>query len=128
VNKDVTLSSGRRLEAGQMIAIRAGEAARDPSIFGEDADRFNPRRQVVPGVYPFGLAFASGRHMCFGLPLVVGSGGVDGMLVHTLKALYGAGMRADSEREPRLVDGLAQDRFDSFPVAFRPVRESVTAS
>jgi cytochrome P450 len=116
--EDLTLSTGRRLEAGQMIAIRAGDAARDVTIFGEDADRFNPRRQVGPGVYPYGLAFASGRHMCFGLPLVVGSHGVDGMLVHTLQALYAAGMRPDLERPPRLVDGLAQERFESYPVVF----------
>lgn len=115
---DVTLSTGRRLERGQMIAIRADEAARDATLFGEDADRFNPRRQVGPGVYPYGLAFASGRHMCFGLPLVVGNRGMDGMLVHTLKALYGAGMRPDPERQPTLVEGLAQERFESYPVVF----------
>ena len=115
---NVTLSTGRRLERGQMIAIRAHEAARDPTLFGEDADRFNPRRQVGPGVYPYGLAFASGRHMCFGLPLVVGNRGMDGMLVHTLKALYGAGMRPDPERQPTLVEGLAQERFESYPVVF----------
>ena len=118
VLENVTLTTGRRLERGQMIAIRAGEAARDHAIFGEDADRFNPRRQVGPGVYPYGLAFASGRHMCFGLPLVVGNSGIDGMLVHTLKALYGAGMRPDPDRQPRLVDGLAQERFESYPVVF----------
>jgi cytochrome P450 len=116
--EDVTLTTGRRLGAGQMIAIRAGEAARDRTMFGEDADRFNPRRQVGAGVYPYGLAFASGRHMCFGLPLVLGSGGVDGMLVYTLKALYAAGMRPDPERAPQLVDGLAQERFGSYPVLF----------
>ncbi len=116
--EEVTLTTGRRLEAGQMIAIRAGEAARDRTIFGEDADRFNPRRRVGAGVYPYGLAFASGRHMCFGLPLVVGSRGADGMLVYTLKALYAAGMRPDPERAPQLVDGLAQERFESYPVLF----------
>lgn len=115
---NVTLSTGRRLERGQMIAIRADEAARDSALFGEDADRFNPRREVGPGVYPYGLAFASGRHMCFGLPLVVGNRGMDGMLVYTLKALYRAGMRPDPQRRPTLVEGLAQERFESFPVVF----------
>lgn len=116
--EDVTLSTGRHLEAGQMIAIRAGEAARDRTIFGDDAEQFNPRRRVAPGVYPYGLAFASGRHMCFGLPLVLGSRGVDGMLVYTLKALFAAGMRPDPDRPPRLVEGLAQERFESYPVVF----------
>jgi cytochrome P450 len=122
VLENVILTTGRRLERGQMIAIRAGEAARDPTIFGEDADQFNPRRQVGPGVYPYGLAFASGRHMCFGLPLVVGNSGIDGMLVHTLKALYTAGMRPDLECRPRLVEGLAQERFESYPVVFEDPR------
>ncbi|HEY1518007.1 MAG TPA: cytochrome P450 [Solirubrobacteraceae bacterium] len=116
--ENVTLTTGRRLERGQMVAIRAEEAARDRTLFGADADRFNPRRQVGPGVYPYGLAFASGRHMCFGLPLVIGNRGMDGMLVYTLKALYRAGMRPDPERRSTLVEGLAQERFESYPVIF----------
>ena len=116
--EDLTLSSGRHINKGEHLVIRAGVAARDTSVFGPDADRFNPRRQGAPGTYAFGLSFASGPHMCFGLPLVMGADGVDGSLFYILKRLYAAGMQPDPGREPSRVSGIAAFRFASYPAVF----------
>ncbi len=115
---DLTLSSGRRIKKGEHIVIRAGIAARDASVFGPDSDRFNPRRPTAPGTYAFGLSFASGPHMCFGLPLVMGADGIDGSLFYILKRLYAAGLQPDPDREPSRVKGIAAFRFASYPVIF----------
>jgi cytochrome P450 len=115
---DVTLSTGRQIRQGEMIAINAAVAAHDQLVFGSDADRFNPHRQIATGAYPYGLAFASGPHMCFGLPLVMGNHGIDGSIVHVLTALYAAGMRPDPEQPPVVMPGIAQHRFETYPVLF----------
>ena len=116
--EDLTLSSGRQINKGEHLVIRAGIATRDTSVFGPDADRFNPRRQAAPGTYAFGLSFASGPHMCFGLPLVMGADGVDGSLFYILKRLYAAGMQPDPERHPTRLSGIAAFRFASYPALF----------
>jgi cytochrome P450 len=116
--EDLTLSSGRQIKKGEHIVVRAGIAARDESVFGPDADRFNPRRETTPGTYAFGLSFTSGPHMCFGLPLVMGAEGIDGSLFYTLKRLYAAGMQPDPERQSTRVKGLAAFRFASYPALF----------
>lgn len=116
--EDLTLSSGREIKQGEHLVIRAGIAARDASVFGPDADRFNPRRPTAPGTYAFGLSFASGPHMCFGLPLVMGAEGIDGSLFYILKRLFAAGMQPDRERQAARVPGIAAFRFASYPVLF----------
>jgi cytochrome P450 len=116
--EDLTLSTGREIKKGEHLVIRAGIAARDASVFGPDAERFNPRRPTAPGAYAFGLSFASGPHMCFGLPLVMGAEGIDGSLFYTLKQLYAAGMRPDPARRSTRVKGIAAFRFASYPAIF----------
>jgi cytochrome P450 len=123
--EDVTLTSGLHIKAGQYVNIRTPEASRDPDAYGPDAHVFNPRRQVESGVYANGLAFGSGRHMCLGLPLVLGSEGLDGSLVHTLRSFYEAGMELDpslaaTRREGALFEAISEDRLDTCPIIFRP--------
>lgn len=121
---DVTLSDGTRVRAGQMVALLTGRAGRDPVVYGPDADDFNPRREVPQGILPYGLAFGSGVHMCYGQPLVLGSGGTDGSLVRILVMLYQAGMQADPAREPQLLPGTYKQQFASYPVIFEPAKAS----
>ena len=120
---DLTLGGGTQVRAGQIVALRTGYANRDRTVFGEDAERFDPHRQVPAGVYPYGVAFGSGPHMCYGVPLVLGDEGTDGNLVCLLKRLYAVGVRPDPDRRPHTRETIAHadlKTIDSYPVVFRP--------
>lgn len=120
---DVTLAGGTRVRTGQIVALRTGYANRDRTVFGDDADTFDPHRRIPTGVYPYGVAFGSGPHMCYGVPLVLGDDGTDGNLVCLLKRLYEAGVRPDPERPPQMRPPLAHadlKTIDSYPVVFGP--------
>lgn len=117
--EDVTLSAGTHVKAGQYVALRTGAANRDPSVFGPDADRFDPHRIVPVGTYPYGVAFGSGPHMCYGLPLAVGSDDIDGNILLFLRRLYASGIRRDPDRPARFRPALAYadlKSFESYPV------------
>jgi len=121
--EDLTLSSGKEIKAGQYILVRRHAVNRDP-IYGPDAGEFNPHRQVPDGVYPYGVAFGSGPHMCFGVPIVLGNEGIDGSLVYQLRRLYELGIRPDPDNPPTRrtydlhTEVRAQDmtHFGTYPV------------
>lgn len=117
--EDVTLSGGTLIRAGQYAALRTGLANRDHAVFGPDAERFDPHRIVPVGIYPYGVAFGSGPHMCYGLPLAVGNDGPDGNIVLILRRLYELDVRQDPERPARYRPALAHadlKSFESYPV------------
>jgi cytochrome P450 len=120
---DVTLRGGTRIGAGQFAALRTGYANRDRSVFGEDAEQFDPDRRVPPAVYPYGVAFGSGPHMCYGVPLVMGNDGTDGNLVCLVRRLHAAGIRPDPDRPARSRPAIAYadlKTVESYPVVFDP--------
>jgi hypothetical protein len=92
------LPSGIELPAGTLAMMRSGPASADTEIFGPDGREFNPDRESPKKISRFGLAFGQGTHMCWGMPLVIGTGGLDGSLVYLLKALLDAGVRPDDAR------------------------------
>ena len=96
--EDVALSKGTEIPAGEAVVAVMGPANLDPEIFGADAHCFNPYRQVPKGVLPYGTAFGAGPHLCYGLPVVMGSPSIDGNLVHILKLLFENGVQIDSSR------------------------------
>ena len=113
---EFVLGDGRTLRPGDRLIIRVGEANRDRSVFGVDADEFRPGRSVPPGVYPHGLAFGSGRHMCYGLPLVLASGGKAGSAVCVVRQLLELGVRVDPQHPAQRLPLTVRDAFSSFPV------------
>jgi len=120
--EDVTLSGGTHVPAGRYAALRTGVADRDRAVFGESADRFDPRRVPPPGIAAYGLAFGAGPHMCYGLPLAIGDDGTDGNLVLLLRSLYAAGMAPDPDANPAYRPGVAHAdlrNFDRYPVVLR---------
>lgn len=102
--EDIILASGRRLQAGQRVAmflaeantatngaangamdagLHADTAAHAAERFGEHPDAFNPRRVVAPGTAPWGITFGAGAHACPGRPLVTGSRSPTGKVAST---------------------------------------------
>jgi cytochrome P450 len=98
LTKKLDLPSGAELAEGTVALLRSGPASADPDVFGPDAREFNPDREPPKKLSRFGLAFGQGAHMCFGMPLVIGTGGVDGSLVYLLKLLLAAGAQPDNAK------------------------------
>jgi cytochrome P450 len=79
---DVVLeSTGETIPEGACAVLWTGQNNRDVTVFGSDADEFNPRRELPPGVLAHGLSFGIGPHRCYGVPIVLGNDGIDGSLV-----------------------------------------------
>jgi cytochrome P450 len=54
------------IPAEALVVLDAASANRDPALFGPEPDRFDPDRQLAPGVARWGLAFGAGPHQCPG--------------------------------------------------------------
>jgi cytochrome P450 len=119
--QDVVLRcTGRAISAGARVALYFRPANRDPKLFGEDADEFNPHRAAA-GV-PWGLAFGLGSHACPGRPVVVGYGNPDeyeGTLVTIVRALWDRGLELDPDRPPVRDAGTHYDAYSSVPIRLR---------
>jgi cytochrome P450 len=114
---DVTLANGKQIKKGQPVAIFHATANRDSSVFGADADEFNPRRHPLRNVAGYGAAFGGGSHLCIGLRVVVGDGNSTGSHARVLKALFEAGIQPDPDSPPTRLDG-EMAKFFSYPVLF----------
>jgi cytochrome P450 len=120
--RDITLASGRLVPSGQEVALDFVQANRDPEAFGDDAEEFNPWREVPTGIPPYGLAFGMGRHVCIGRPLVTTVSGKptakdegERALMKIVRALVAAGIKVDPDREP-VYAPTAEDVYESLPV------------
>jgi cytochrome P450 len=102
---DVVLGSGRKVGKGESLIIDLITTSQDASVFGEDADRFNPHREVEGHIHQYGLSFGLGSHICLAKPLLVGAGDgtirgeneVAGMLVRLMQELFSYDVSFDPE-------------------------------
>lgn len=116
---------GARVEKGQEIHNMLPLASRDPRVFGEDGDAFNPHRTVPAGIPNYGLGFGTGPHQCLGLRVVLGNEGKGGSHLHLLRTLMEAGIRPDPDNQPmtmelKMGDDTVGDlaTFITYPVVF----------
>jgi hypothetical protein len=65
----MALPNGSDADANDRVVVDLATANRDPSIFGPDADIFNPHRSLRDGTPPWGLTFGVGVHTCLGRDL-----------------------------------------------------------
>ena len=116
---DVELrTSGLRIAAGQWVAVDIPQANRDPAVFGPDAERFDPHRGGTGDQRPYGLAFATGPHVCIARPMMVDDDERSARLamqVEALAVLLAAGVRTDP-RKPPTPAAHGGERFAAFPV------------
>ena len=125
-SQDVTLSTGRNVKKGEMLALYAPPANLETGLFGEDARYFNPYREVPAGQMPWGMTFGSGIHMCLGRNLVTGIRGKtdtkfgnDGTALKIVKTFYGLGCALDPENPPKRWTASYHDAYASLPVILR---------
>ena len=65
----MALPNGSEADTNDRVVVDLATANRDPTIFGHDADVFNPHRTVREGTPPWGLTFGVGVHTCLGRDL-----------------------------------------------------------
>jgi len=123
----VTLSSGHSALHTDRIVIDLAAANRDRSVFGEDADQFNPWRSLPPGVFPYGMTFGTGIHACLGRDLdggVIARDGVDpathqyGLVTLLIAALIRAGARLVPGDPPTVDPNTVRQNWGRYPVEF----------
>jgi cytochrome P450 len=120
---EVALPSGDVIRPGETVQLNIGAAARDVRMFGLDADKFNPHREIEPGLDHYAFAFGDGPHTCIGKTLVLGDQSPhrdrrQGTAVAILLALYHAGVRPDPDRSATLAPDTLKVIYQDFPVRF----------
>lgn len=117
------------VEEGAYVALDSASANRDPSIYGPDAEVFDPDRRVPSGIKTYGHSFGGGIHSCIGRVLAAGlpAAGEEGQSLGHLfglvpvmvqKALQ-RGVQPDPNRPPEADKGTRRwTRWISYPVVF----------
>jgi cytochrome P450 len=139
--ENVTLKSGVEISIGDQVAIRQDAVNRDPSIWGADADVFNPLRLVPDGVMPWGLSFGHGVHACLGQELAAGvelpwypnslldefsadaaePGHLVGSVTIMAQAMLSAGAQVDPDNPPQQDQSTTRQVWGAYPVRFATV-------
>ena len=122
-----SLGSYGTLATGEQVVLDLMAANRDRSVFGNDANEFNPHRKLPNGVRPFGLTFGYGVHTCLGRDL---DGGVVprddsdpthhqyGIVANLIRELLAHGAQPDPAREPVQDASTERNNWGSYPVVF----------
>lgn len=107
------------------VNVDLQQANRDTTVFGADADLFNPHRSSAAKVPPYGLSFGLGMHACLGLNLAAGAlpkpdtdpadhhYGTIAMIVRTLLAHHA---RPEPGSPPSKDTTTARDIWATYPV------------
>lgn len=122
---DIELKTGTRIPAGAKVVIDLLSVNRDASVFGPDADRFDPHRTTPDGVPAYGLSFGSGMHACIGQDLAAGllvhpdtseADHLYGLVPEAVQALFDAGARPDPHDAPEMDESTTRPYFARYPV------------
>ncbi len=137
-----TVVAGRAIPKDAQVILDVVAANRDPRLFGEHPDQFDPDRTIDPSVPRWGLSFGGGPHQCPGR--AVGGGfpipadfhvdedHVFGLVALELQAVARRGVRPDEHAAPERDLRTARfTRWLHYPVRFvslagpRPVEKDL---
>lgn len=122
VQDTVLESTGRRIPAGSWVSGWLEQADHDRTVFGPDADVFDPYRTVDdPKVAHFGLAFGAGPHVCLGRPMLLWEQGEEqhqGIQTKVLRLLLERGVDVDPDGVRRLGGLEGGRRYERYDVVF----------
>ena len=125
--EDITLKSGIEIKEGDRVVIDLEAVNRDKELFGDDAEDFNPDRELQDGVNPWGLSFGQGTHACIGQDLAVGlafspaksiEDHLFGLVPVAIQTMFLNGCRPDPENPPEMDDSTTRPYFGKYPVIF----------
>lgn len=113
-------------DADGVVFLDCVTANRDASVFGADADKFDPDRKLPDGVPLFGIGFGGGMHTCIGRVLAAGietsssrtEPPILGQVAQILEALVVRGVRPDPDRPPVPDTTTVRKRLKALPVLF----------
>lgn len=124
--------AGTRIPAGATVVLDAAAANRDPRLFGEDPDTFDPDRRIDPSVARWGLSFGAGAHQCPGRSVAGGFPApapetaadeehIFGLSALMLQEIARRGVRPDPDRTPERDTRTERfTRWASYPVLIGP--------
>jgi cytochrome P450 len=124
---DIELKSGRLIPAGSKVVIDLLSVNRDRTVFGDDAEAFDPRRVTAEGVPGYGLSFGSGMHACIGQDLAAGlvfdpdassDDHLFGLVPQAVQMLFDHGARRDPDNPPVMDESTTRPYFGRYPVLF----------
>jgi cytochrome P450 len=126
---------GRRIPKDALVVLDVVTANRDPALFGDRPDEFDPDRRVDPNAARWGHSFGGGPHQCPGRSVgggfpVPGSFEVDadhvfGLVALELQAVARRGVRPDPAHSPERDLRTARfTRWLRYPVRFTSGKES----
>lgn len=121
----VHLPNGADAVDDDSVVVDIATANRDKSIFGEDADEYNPYRELTGRTPRFGLSFGAGAHACLGRMLAAGleitEANLDseetefGTLYMIIRELLVHGIEMDSEQRPTIDETTTRRHFHTLP-------------
>lgn len=127
---DIELGSGRAIPEGSKVVIDLAAVNRDRSVFGDDADAFDPERDVPHGVAPYGLSFGLGMHACIGQDLAAGVAArgeapdpdqhLFGLVPVAVQYLFDHGAATDPADPPEMDESTSRPYFARYPIVFAP--------
>lgn len=132
--------AGHHVRKGRAVVLDIWAANRDPALFGDRPDEFDPGRSLAEGVPLWGLSFGAGPHVCIGRSVAggfplhdgdvmsgVGPAHLYGLVALIVQAIARCGPRpvpGDSPALDRRTD--RGSRWERFPIALeRPPSASV---
>ena len=126
--KDIQLASGPAIKKGSKVIIDLIQINRDRSIFGEDAEEFNPERKLPPSVREHGLSFGLGMHACIGKDLTAGiltadssdsDSHLNGVVTLAVQSMLDNGCRPDPTDPAEMNPSTSRTYFGRYPVIFK---------
>ena len=126
----MSLPDGESVDEGDSVVVKLAEANQDRELYGDDADRYNPHREVSGRKPPYALTFGVGVHTCFGRELAGGSLPTAdtqpdthpiGTVTNLLKTLLENGAVADPDNPPVPDPDTERANWKHYPVLFREV-------
>ena len=134
--------AGVDISRGARVVLDVVSANRDPELFGEHAERFEPDRVTRDDVAKWGLSFGAGPHICIGrsvaggFPLHGDAGADDlgeahlyGLVALMVQAVAARGVDRDPRHDPVLDERTDRGtRWLHFPVRFPSSEQTPTAA
>ena len=123
----VKIEKNTHLKEDYLLVMDLYTANRDVGIFGEDANSFNPDRELKSQQNLWGLTFGIGLHMCFGRDL---DGGVSpnqetdplkhqyGVVTLLIKKLFEHNVQRDPKNKPERDIKTERPNWGKYPVIF----------
>ena len=121
------MGTGLAIDKGCKVVIDLIQVNRDKSVFGDDAEEFNPERTLPAGVAEHGLSFGLGMHACIGKDMAAGilggnTGGPDshlyGLVTLATQSILADGCQPDPNQPPTMNTSTSRPYFGDYPVVF----------